>query len=307
MRADRILAELLIMQRKGHVTAAELAGALEVSVRTIYRDWDALRVAGVPLITDPGPGGGCRLYGDWRTELSGMTTEELEALTLLATAGTAGALGDRLTTALAKLGAAVPDAFPGDRLLLDMEGTGATVPLVRTLLRAANSGRVVEVRFRRLFDTRVRRIVHPLGLVSDAGRWHLVWTAADRRVRVDPVERVDAAVLLGSHFERPTGWRLDEFWRRHREKREGLAGRYEVIIRVDPDLAPLLRRRYGNRFSETPRGETSLRFDDLEGARSELLAYGSAVEVIEPVALRLTLVDFAEQILRKYRVLSTEY
>ncbi len=306
MRADRILAELLIMQRKGHVTAAELAGALEVSVRTIYRDWDAMRVAGVPLITDPGPGGGCRLYRDWRTELSGMTTEELEALALLAAAGTAGALGDRLTTALAKLGAAVPDGFPGDRLLIDMEGTAATAPLVWTLMRAANADRAVEVRFHRLFDTWVRRIVHPLGLVSEAGRWHLVWTAADGPVRVDSVERIDAAVLLDSHFERQPGWRLDTFWRRHRAKREGFAGRYEVILRLDPDLSPLLRRRYGSRFSETPSGETRIRFDDLERARSELLAYGGAVEVLAPEALLLSMADFAQRTLDRYRLPRTE-
>ncbi len=308
MRADRILAQLMIMQRRGHVTAAELADELEVSVRTIYRDWDALRVAGVPLITDSGPGGGCRLYGRWHTELSGMTTEELEALALLSAADPSGAFGGRLATALAKLGAAVPDAYrlPGDRLLVDVEGTSKTTSLVRVLMRAANAELTVEIELRRLFDTSVRRVVHPLGLVSEAGSWHLVWTAEDRRVRVDDVARIDSARLLDSRFVRPDDWRLDVYWHGYRRTQQGLSGRYEVILRVDPDLTSLLRRRYGSRLSERPTGEIVLRFDDVVQARSELLTLGGAVEVIAPDALRLSMADFAERILDRYRPPRTE-
>ncbi|MGH2758568.1 MAG: helix-turn-helix transcriptional regulator, partial [Actinomycetota bacterium] len=58
MRADRLLAILLILQRLRKTTAAELARRLEVSERTIYRDLEALGAAGVPVYTEQGRNGG---------------------------------------------------------------------------------------------------------------------------------------------------------------------------------------------------------------------------------------------------------
>jgi predicted DNA-binding transcriptional regulator YafY len=52
MRADRLVAVLLFMQARGRVTAAELAGELEVSVATARRDLEALSAAGATMV-DP--------------------------------------------------------------------------------------------------------------------------------------------------------------------------------------------------------------------------------------------------------------
>src|ERR1043165_4167837 len=80
MRASRLVALLLELQRRPQATATELASALDVSVRTIYRDVSALQAAGVPLWTETGPGGGIRLVEGWRTDLDGLTTDEAMAL-----------------------------------------------------------------------------------------------------------------------------------------------------------------------------------------------------------------------------------
>ena len=58
MRADRLVAALLVLQAKGRVTAAELAQELEVSERTARRDLEGLAMAGVPVYSQPGRGGG---------------------------------------------------------------------------------------------------------------------------------------------------------------------------------------------------------------------------------------------------------
>ncbi|MEY2552484.1 MAG: hypothetical protein QOC57_344, partial [Ilumatobacteraceae bacterium] len=108
MRADRLVAILLMLQTRGHVTAAQVATELEISERTARRDLDALGVAGLPVYSMQGRNGGWRLAGGGRTDLSGLTSAETLALFLLA--------GPRATTpelraALRKLVRALPEPF----------------------------------------------------------------------------------------------------------------------------------------------------------------------------------------------------
>ena len=83
MRADRLLSILMLLQARGHMTAEQLAEETEVSVRTIYRDIDALSAAGVPVYAERGPGGGCALVEGYRTSLTGLTENEVRALFML--------------------------------------------------------------------------------------------------------------------------------------------------------------------------------------------------------------------------------
>src|SRR3981081_1822238 len=123
MRADRVLALLLLLQARGRLSASELAARLGVSRRTGYRDGEPLSTAGRPVRTDPGPRGGIELVDGWRTDLTGLTEPELNALFT-------SAAGPAFESAMGKLAAALPgESGRGagrmrERLLVDSAGWG---------------------------------------------------------------------------------------------------------------------------------------------------------------------------------------
>src|SRR3954465_10480847 len=112
MRADRLITALLLLQRRGRITAAELALELEISVATARRDLEALSTAGIPVYPQPGRGGGWSLVGGARTDLSGLSAPEAQALFLLP--GPAAAVSDEAKAALRKLVRALPQTFRAD-------------------------------------------------------------------------------------------------------------------------------------------------------------------------------------------------
>ena len=109
MRADRLVATLLMIQRRGRVTAAQVADELEISVATARRDLEALSMAGIPVYSQPGRGGGWSLIGGATTDLTGLTEAEARALFVLV--GPAASVDAEAKAALRKLVGALPETF----------------------------------------------------------------------------------------------------------------------------------------------------------------------------------------------------
>src|SRR5712692_11620416 len=175
MRATRLVSLLLLLQTRGQLTAAEIAGKLEVSVRTVHRDVESLEAAGVPVEAVRGPTGGYRLAGGYRTRLTGLTADEAEALFAAGMSGPAAelGLGGGLPAARPKLLAALPHelqerATRASRLFhLDTRGwfrAEDTVPHLAAVASAVWKGRRLDVRYREGHRV-VRRALDPLGLV----------------------------------------------------------------------------------------------------------------------------------------------
>jgi predicted DNA-binding transcriptional regulator YafY len=322
MRADRLLSLLMLLQARGRMTAPKLARELEVSERTIYRDIDALSAAGVPVYGEAGPGGGYALLDSYRTNLTGLTEGEVQALFMLNIPRPLADLGvgRDLGAALRKLAAALPSARREDeqrvrqRFLLDMVGweqVEESAPHLATVHRAVWQDRQLRLVYRiGPLGVQIEQTVDPYGLVAKAGDWRLVY-AVEGALRVLRVAALLDARLADETFARPADFDLAAFWREWCAAREVNRSSYTVTVRAAPNFVPELPIYFGDAVRDQlaragpPDAEgwitLQLSFESLEAARARLLGFGRGVEVLEPWALRRSILDYAEQIVALLR------
>ena len=321
MRADRLLKLVLLLQTRGRMTAERLAEELEVSVRTIYRDIDALSGAGFPVYTERGVGGGCQLVDGYRTTLTGLSAPEAQALAFAALPGAAAALGVGALAAAAHLKvltAVSPEARSTlasvqERFHLDPRGWFRTTPPehphLPPLARAVWDGRRVRAVYARAKGRAKARVLHPLGLVLKDGIWYLVATDEDamRTYRVSRFEHVD---LLDEPVVRPADFDLGSWWAEWADSFETNLNEYAVTVRVAPAAQPRLGELGDavRRASKQPPPRLDrdgwerrvLMFERPDWAESILLRLGAGVEVIDPPEMRERLEAAASELFALY-------
>ena len=324
MRADRLLSILMLLQSRGRITAPQLAGEMEVSVRTIYRDIDALSTAGVPVYAERGPGGGCMLVDGYRTSLTGLTRNEVKALFMLSVPASLDKLGvsQELRTAMRKLAATLPaiqredEEMVHQRVYLDWKDWSrdeVPTPHLQKIHRAVWENCKLHLAYSEIVGwgkkEQFDRLVDPYGLVAKAGEWYLVG-GCDDYIRVYRVSSILGADITSESFERPENFSLDTFWKAWCAGQEQNRMSYPVKARISPELATLMSVHFEGRFRDAvanagpPDTEgwftAVLPFKTFDDARKQTLDFGRAIEVLEPEPLRLSVIDFARQIVDFY-------
>ncbi|WP_405874435.1 WYL domain-containing protein [Streptomyces zaomyceticus] len=307
MRASRLVTLLLLLQNRGRMTARQLAEELEVSVRTVYRDVEALGAAGIPLYGDAGHAGGYRLVDGYRTRLTGLTADEAQAAFLAALPGAAAelGLGAALATAQLKLRAALPAELREhaeriqERFLLDAPGwygDADCTPHLTAAAAAVWARRAVVLRYRRWrAPEEIERRVEPYGLVLKAGRWYLV-ADGPSGIRTYRVDQILELRPLEDEFAIPGGFDLIRYWNSYLADFRARLHTGEALVRLTPEGA----RRLG--VTSTGDGWTEARvpIESIDHAHGEFLRLGTDVEVMAPAELR-------DRIAETVRTLATRY
>jgi predicted DNA-binding transcriptional regulator YafY len=312
MRADRLVALLLLLQTRGRVTAAEAAGELEISVATARRDLEALSAAGVPVYPQAGRGGGWQLVGGARTDLTGLSAPEARALFLLL--GPASSAGPDARGALRKLLRALPGTFRADAaaaaeaVVVDPAGWGERVrdrPDLALLLDAVVARRVVEFDYAGRGGAAGRRRAEPWGLVDKDGTWYLVaGTPAGRRTfRLD---RMGAPEVTGEVFERPADLDLPGVWDEVVGEMERSRSLVTATVRAPARLVPVLRDRFGRHCAvqDGPDDEARVRLrvaaHTTRSVAEQLAGFGGAVEVLDAPAVRAELASLGAELVARH-------
>ncbi|MCU1485785.1 MAG: transcriptional regulator, partial [Actinomycetia bacterium] len=313
MRADRLVALLMLLQTKGQVTAGQVAEELEISERTARRDLEALGMAGVPIYSQPGRNGGWRLLGGAKTDLSGLNAAEARALFLVA--GPASQATPEVKAALRKLVRALPETFresaeaASQAIVVDPTSWGdrrperPPPPLLDYLQQAVIDGEQVELGYVARDRAETTRVVHPLGLAAKGHTWYLIadTAAGQRTFRVD---RVTSAVRTGEPVVRPEGFDLNQAWQDVTENVEGSAPMWARGT-VVPEMMQILRWQFGPRLRIGPAREDGRIAVEVGGWHPHQLAgmvagLGADVEITDPPEVRTELARIGAELLEQY-------
>lgn len=319
MRADRLVAILLLLQTHGQLTAADLAERLETSERTIRRDLEALGSAGVPVYAQRGRGGGWALLGGHRLNLSGLTTAEAEALFLVAGPERLAGLGvdAGVRSALRKLVAALPaplrDHASAARSAVHVDparwGRRAAQPPghLDTLREAVIAGRQIDLLYAKPRETATERRVHPYGLVAKAGTWYLIG-GTPAGLRTFRVSRVRAVSVTNEAVDRPEDFDLAAAWDTIVEQFPAPVGTFAVEFRVAPDAVQWARAALGEWARLTSLdgpdrdGWAHFRafFPNAGAAAANLVSFGDRVVVLSPPEVRDALARMGRDLVAVY-------
>ncbi|HWU05559.1 MAG TPA: WYL domain-containing protein [Streptomyces sp.] len=322
MRAARLIKMVLLLQSRPSMTAAELAGELEVSERTVTRDAQALSEAGVPVYAERGRAGGYRLVGGYRTRLTGLARHEAEALFLsgLPSALREMGLDDAASAARLKVSAALLPSLrdashtAAQRFHLDAPGwyhDPAAPELLPAVAEAVWDDRLVLATYRRRPSGDVERELAPHGLVLKAGVWYLCARAGED-FRVYRIDRFTSVTVSQARFVRDEDFDLPRFWEERAAQFARSILRTEVTVRLSEEGARRLVHTVDRAAveealagaggpGEDGRRTVVLPVESEEVAYSQLLALGAEVEVLAPATLRERFSGTAERLRELYR------
>ena len=296
MRADRLIAALMLLQHHGKVTVPQLAEELEVSERTARRDLEALAMSGVPIYSQSGRGGGWFLVGGAKTDLTGLSADESRALFLAA--GPALDSTPELKSALRKLTTALPETFREEATVASVaikidpigwgqvdSGAGGN-PDINELIDAVVASRRVEIDYESVRAPRGLRTVEPLGLVTKRGVWYLIATTARGR-RTYRVSRILSIRVLDERFDRPADFDLDRAWDEITTDVEAMREGISVRAIADPSLLRVIQWHFRDRHTvhrTLSDGRIEVTLFDYH-ARSfvhAIAGYGNRIELVDP-------------------------
>lgn len=323
MRADRLLSLLWILKARGSITAAAAARELDVSTRTVLRDVEALSTAGVPVYCLPGRGGGIHLAPGFRTDVTGLTPEESQALFAAVATSCAQDLGvhDALASARRKLTAALPESARDtvtrvtERVVVDAGGwlPSQHVRHLGVLQHAVMADRRVRIGYRGRGAAVTREhCLDTYGLVCSGGTWYL-GAAYEGSARFYHLARISSVEVLDEASDRPADLDLHALWE---ESRRTFRARFvpEVVdvlaraTRIGELLSLVEKLQLPAASAPAPHVVTVptgyvralVAFSDRSHAVEVLRRFGSDVLVVEPTSLRDAVLGEARSICRAY-------
>lgn len=299
MKIDRMIGILSILLQQEKVTAPYLAEKFEVSRRTISRDIEALCMAGIPLVTEPGQNGGVSIMEGYSIDRTVLSTSDMQAIlsglrSLDSVSGT-----NRYAQLMEKLQAGASNLLTGNtHILIDLSSwyKASLSPKIELLHNAILSGRKVSFDY---FAPKgeSKRTIEPYYLIFQWSSWYL-WGWCDKRedFRLFKLGRM-INLQMRETFEKRDARHPDL------SSQRVFPPLYQVKAKIQPEYKWRLIEEYGpESFTIQPDGTLlfSFAFTDKTNIIGWIASFGAGAELLEPWELRKEVLVFAEGIRKKY-------
>jgi predicted DNA-binding transcriptional regulator YafY len=297
MQSDRLFEIIYILMNKDRTTAAELAVRFEVSVRTVYRDIDALCRSGIPVCISKGKGGGISLLPGFVLNKSFLSQVEQSEI-ISALQGLQAIKYPDAGKVLSKLAAFFGET-PQEWIDVDFsDWTGTQKERFRLLKEAVIKKNVIAFDYFSSKGEKSHREVEPLQLWFKERTWYIkAFCRSKREMRLFKVSRMKNLALTGENFDRIlTGDPPDPMASLHPE--EAI-----ITIWVDESLAYRVYDEFEEediQLNEDGSFTVTMRFVLDEWVLSYLLSFGSSARVLSPS-------DVKEKVGREIRNMAAKY
>lgn len=182
MKVDRLVSIIMILLDKKRIGAQELADMFEVSSRTIYRDIEAINMAGIPVRSTPGVGGGFEIMQEYKLDQKVFSTADLSALLMGLSSLSAMVPSDELACALAKVKSFIPVdqakdiELKGNQIGIDFSpwaDNSNIQPYLERIKGALQESKLLTFEYIAHHGNKTARTAEPYQLVWKSSHWYL--------------------------------------------------------------------------------------------------------------------------------------
>lgn len=294
MKIDRLVSIIMILLDKERISAQALADMFEVSLRTIYRDIDAINMAGIPIRSTSGVGGGFEIMQQYKIDKKVFSTADLSAL-LMGLSSLSGMIrGDELAHALAKVKSFVPADSAKDvelkvnQIRIDLSpwrGNSNIQPYLEMIQTALQENKLLTFEYIAHHGNRTVRTVEPYQLVLKNSHWYLQGYCHQRNdfrlFRLSRMSKLqmEEEIFTPRNFQKPQ-LDFDDIWETMHTK---------IKIRIHKSVMDRVLD-FSSYEDFSPDGEdhyiVDFPFLENEYHYDILLSFGNKCECLEPLHIR---------------------
>jgi predicted DNA-binding transcriptional regulator YafY len=309
MRIDRMLTIIVMLLNRDRIRARELSKKFEVSVRTVYRDIDAINLAGIPVISYPGNDGGFGIMENYRIDRQVLTLRDMFTILSALKGVNTGLRNIELESAIEKITSLVPDdkshemELHFERFVIDLMPWGFRDRYTRIFREIQNSisgSTLLKIKYSNTRGQNVMRVIEPMTLVLHGYIWYLfAYCRLRGDFRVFRLSRIKIVTIMRQSFIRRDASYKDYF---RQDKDPG------AMVHLVLRFSSKIRARVEDFFDEAQikklkNGDMIVRvsYPEDEWVYSNILSYGEYVEVLAPAHIRAIIHEKAKKITSKYK------